>query len=527
MILANNVPRARAAHANYVNGLHLASRIVDWFMYRLRDNAAAMPLRWDFLVPRRGHPPMKRRFISVLTTGILLGGGLSLLADHARAAPAPMVVHEWGTFTAQQDEQGKAIGAVNVDDEPVPRFVHRLNSNWIVGENRDKPIIWYQGVPAALPAVTLRLETPVLYFYPPDKGGASRFNVEVAFRGGWLSEYYPYAQSTAPGFPENLDATRTGTLSWRDVGLSAAPPTPQTDEHVWLAPRDVAAASVSVGKETEKYIFYRGVGHLEAPVSIERDAKRGMYTIRANGFADLKDRSRMRVNRFWLVDVRADGRVAFKAFGPVRVSELERAGVKLDGAFTTSDYARNNMPDLRADMHATLVTEGLYADEARAMLNTWELSYFKSHGRRLFFTVPRAWTDHVLPISISVPHRLERVMIGRIEIVTPSQRDLLSKISAGADADLRAMTDAYYKSFEDPALKNSPQALDTFIRLSLRRTAELRGFEIPAAYRHYLDLGRFRDALLLDEEQRRPSAALTRFIDQNVYVRGRRRRAAD
>ena len=34
---------------------------------------------------------------------------------------------------------------------------------------------------------------------------------------------------------------------------------------------------------------------------------------------------------------------------------------------------------------SALVAEGLYTDEARALLNTWELSYFKSTGLRVFF----------------------------------------------------------------------------------------------------------------------------------------------
>ena len=36
------------------------------------------------------------------------------------------VAHEWGTFTSFQDEGGNAISRINIDDEPVPDFVHKL-----------------------------------------------------------------------------------------------------------------------------------------------------------------------------------------------------------------------------------------------------------------------------------------------------------------------------------------------------------------------------------------------------------------
>jgi hypothetical protein len=38
---------------------------------------------------------------------------------------------------------------------------------------------------------------------------------------------------------------------------------------------------------------------------------------------------------------------------------------------------------------------------------------------------------------------------------------------------------------------------------------------VPEAYQAYLNLGRFRNALVLDEEKRHPTAALARFIDDN------------
>jgi len=67
------------------------------------------------------------------------------------------------------------------------------------------------------------------------------------------------------------------------------------------------------------------------------------------------------------------------------------------------------------------------------MLSTWEASYFKSPGMRVFFQAPRDWIDRRLPITLSVPARVERVMIGRIDLVTPRSRAL-----AGQYLDLAA-----------------------------------------------------------------------------------------
>ena len=41
----------------------------------------------------------------------------------AGSAQDPLVVHEWGTFTSLQDEEGRCLGGINSDDEPVPDFV--------------------------------------------------------------------------------------------------------------------------------------------------------------------------------------------------------------------------------------------------------------------------------------------------------------------------------------------------------------------------------------------------------------------
>jgi hypothetical protein len=117
-------------------------------------------------------------------------------------------------------------------------------------------------------------------------------------------------------------------------------------------------------------------------------------------------------------------------------------------------------------MHRVLVEEGLFADEAEALLSTWELSYFKGPGLRLFFMAPRAWTDAVLPLEISLPAEVKRVMVGRIELVTPEQRSLLDRLAGLPPND------------SDPRVGEEQNEI-------VRK------------------LGRFRDALIIDAAKRR------------------------
>jgi hypothetical protein len=156
---------------------------------------------------------------------------------------------------------------------------------------------------------------------------------------------------------------------------------------------------------------------------------------------------------------------------------------------------------LHEDMHKTLTIDGLYDDEATALLSTWERAYFKSPGLRLFYVVPRQWTDDRLPLTVSVPARINRVMIGRIELVSDAQRALIDEIKNGPVASAKWMN-------------NIPETAARNKFFAGRSDFGDLGVEIPADYQRYLDLGRFRNALLRYELQQRPSESLHQFIAQ-------------
>jgi hypothetical protein len=154
-------------------------------------------------------------------------------------------------------------------------------------------------------------------------------------------------------------------------------------------------------------------------------------------------------------------------------------------------------------MHQALISDGLYADEATAMLSTWQRAYFTSAGLRLFYVVPRAWTDAVLPLTISGEPDITRVMIGRVELISDKQRDALDKL---AKADGIGPQWLEQLDWDSPARKKLLEGRSDFGDL---------GVKIPPHFQLYLDLGRFRNALVVMAEQKRGQGktSLTRFIE--------------
>jgi len=80
-----------------------------------------------------------------------------------------------------------------------------------------------------------------------------------------------------------------------------------------------------------------------------------------------------------------------------------------------------------------LVDQGLYPDEAHAMVETWRDSWFEE-GSRLIYIVPRRFIDNVLPITINpAPGQIVRVFVGRLEIVTPATAQAIETAVASDD----------------------------------------------------------------------------------------------
>lgn len=445
-------------------------------------------------------------------------GGISMILAHpfttkesaSLRAGDGLVVHEWGTFTSLQNEDGRELGGINIDDEPVPEFVHNL-SPFLLSPTFLTDLHWryrMKQVPRHHPQVTLRLETPVIYFYPPKTAELPLdVDVHVRFRGGWLSEFYPKAMADAPGLGTNdflfgtLTPETEGSLSWSDLAVGTNGTPVPTDWHVWTTPRKVASATLTAASgESERYLFYRGVGNIPAPLRVVTDPSRKIIDIYVRGL-DGAGRMPEKLANLWLVDRNEEGEIAYRALGSTVVpDEASTIATTIPYSFSPGEYRKDNTARLSESMHEALRKAGLFADEATAMLETWRRAYFLSPGRRLFYIVPRRWVEQVLPLEIGVPAEVKRVMMGRIELVTEEQRQVLQRIATGP------LPDASWVQH----IPNSP-AREAFF--AGRTDFGELGVEIPEHYRLYLELGRFRNALLAEEASQRPSRALTAFID--------------
>jgi hypothetical protein len=436
-----------------------------------------------------------------------IASGFAFAVTQARADD-PLVVHEWGTFTSLQNNSGGQIGGINIDDEPLPPFVHNLNPFVLI-----KPYSFSRymskGAPERHPFVTLRLETPVIYFHPPKHSKRPvTLDVDVAMHGGWLTEFYPGATPEAPGLKEGrfdfgpITGETIGRLAWHGLTVGTSDIGPDTAANVWLAPRNVQAASVkSAGGEAEKYLFYRGVGNFSAPLSVSTDQSHDRLSIRGRFNEVLNPHDSATIGRIWLVHVRKDGTSAFRSIGPVNVtSDRNKTVAEMPASFGDKEFSLGNLGNLCGELHAALVKDGLYSDEASALVETWRRAYFKSAGLRVFFLVPRAWTDHYLSLKISAPAEVARVMVGRIELISPEQRELLDKLSTMTISSPEWMSDIRATENGNKFFSGHSDFGDL-------------GVKIPDDYQTYLDLGRFRNALVLERQSHQPSASLAKFIN--------------
>lgn len=482
---------------------------------------------------------------------------LSLLIPGPLAQAANVViVHEWGTFTSFQDENGNAIGGINIDDEPVPSFVYDQGTVLVTAQYSESrgsfglppypnyaSKAWIPGDPG----VTMRLETPVIYFYPP-KGetpaSVPPLDVSVDFHDGLLSQFYPYAKPGAKRDEMGSDVSKknrlenmTSSLTWKGVRLGSMGKPIETNDKVWTTPREVSATPVEVQApvyddkgvkyeqaQAEHFLFYRGVGHLDSPLFLNRDPyhvgeKDNFYIWPQRLQAQPDPRANVAMDHVytqgWLTEIRADGSCAFRSissFGGLVTETRMRPRAEIPSQFETADFSVGNLAKLKASMQETLVKEGLYPDEASAMLRTWELSYFKSPGLRFFYMVPRAWVDQVLPLKITgAATKLTRVMVGRIELITDAQRAALARLATGPCPDLAAVKRAAQTALDHGKL--SEEEAKPFYNGG-KPLSEL-GIAIPPLVQDYLSMGRFRDALILHEQREHPNSVLAQFIKDN------------
>lgn len=313
---------------------------------------------------------------------------LALTAAVAAKAPSgpstarSLVVHEWGTFTSIAGPDGRAIEWLPLDGPPeLPSFVNRFG---------------FINIKGSLPA-KVRMETPVMYFYAP---GDVTVNVAVRFRQGLVTEWFPRAAVT----PANATAASLrrsdfeSRIAWANVkvspGATANFPRDAGGNHYYTA-RQTDASPLQVDSDKEKFLFYRGLGGFEPPISAR---------LARDGTVIVTNRDGDAVDDVVLFDNRG-GSMAYQ------VRDGAGSQIAIDPRVADGESAPP-----QAELERILVAHGLFPKEAEAMVETWRDAWF-GEGTRLFYVVSQNTIDSILPLEIEpVPAGVVRVFVGRVEL---------------------------------------------------------------------------------------------------------------
>ena len=375
-----------------------------------------------------------------------------LAAVSLSAAPSGssrLVVHEWGTFLAMNGSDGVSLDGMYHEEHTLPGFVH--------ARSRDQ---------LRLPTSLVKGETPVIYFYTRQP---LRAQVHVGFPSGIWTQWYPQAAMVGPGLVQGASPqTRNGRISW-DVDVvppdypHGVVPVAATDA-LWNHARDVDAAYVSTATSTkplapsewERFLFYRGLGEAPLPIAVratgdritastlEPDALRHVFILRIE-----------------------HGRGSY-VYAPELSTRhaLDQAVPAMTGSLPLEAFVDR----VATDVAQRLVESGLYEKEARAMVNTWRSSYFRTDGVRVLFVLPQSWTDRFIPMRIvPTPAELVRVMVGRVELLDASRErraEVAIRDLASADRDVRE------RAFD--TLQAEGRYVEPIIRRTLRTTTDDR-----------------------------------------------------
>jgi hypothetical protein len=316
-----------------------------------------------------------------------------------------LIAHEWGTFTSVAGETGQAVEWLPLNSPgELPNFVEHFRGT---------------GFKVRLGG-TIRMETPVLYFYSTHD---TTVDVSVSFFHGLITEWYPRATHIEPSSSlENVvlfQQQSSGSISWKSVSVqpSAILAFPQEAQpsHYYAA-RDVASSPLRIstknGNENEKFLFYRGVSVAPAPLSA---------LVLPGGQIEAMNQSSGEIPKLMLFERRGQ-QVGF------REARAVREGVILDPPVLSASLD-SQLPDLEA----SLISSGLYPEEAHAMLESWKDSWFEE-GSRLIYIVPNSFVEKILPLSIEPqPATIHRVFVGRMELLTPATQQAIETAAASRD----------------------------------------------------------------------------------------------
>lgn len=345
----------------------------------------------------RDHASLYALFLFTCAAGLLVAPAKTgrLPAAGIPDNRSKFVVHEWGTFSSFSGANGTCL-KFTANDRDLPDFVYRGNGHYSKGSS-SHPI---------------SMETPVIYFYTDREMTAS---VAVKFPAGKITEWYPQATRN-----------QGNDFAWQGLRLlpGSSPPflvKPGKDRYYAARETDAVPLQITTQRssttvtEHEKFIFYRGVADFALPIAIRAHGN-GKFTVKNTG-----DET---ISGLFLVQVTSTG-LRFQQLDPVAKGR----------EMNVQESAReSSAEELGKAMVKALTRQGLYEKEARAMVKTWNTSWFGQEGTRLLYLVPAAVTDKVLPLQVEPrPTERVRVLVGRHDFLTPEREREI----AGLVKDLR------------------------------------------------------------------------------------------
>jgi hypothetical protein len=373
---------------------------------------------------------MKSRLLARAVFALSLAALPALFRAQTPASDPGLTAHEWGTFTSIAGKDGRAADWLPLTGSTdLPAFIEHFQTPDFKGGLRG----------------TVRMETPVLYFYT---NHPTTLSVHVSFSQGFITEWYPHANRVEPvGLQTHArmvsylnDWSRRqkqpdSSISWDSVTLqpkdSASLPREDSTNHYYAA-RQTSSTPLRIktqsGEQTEKFLFYRGVASFSVPVSV---------SLAGDGKISAENHTSQEIPAILVFERRGD-KIGF------RVVDASAASPSIDPPELNA-----RMDSLKQTVEDMLVAQGLYQDEAQAMFETWRDSWFEE-GSRLLYIVPREFVDSVLPLSINPsPAQIVRVFVGRMELVTPATQRAVEQALATHDRT----TLARYNRFLIPILE--------------------------------------------------------------------------
>ena len=362
-------------------------------------------------------------------------------------------LHEWGTFTTVAGSDGVLLEGLEREEAPLPYFTysHFGLENGNLPRLNGMPM---KGISRPVSAVTVKMETPVIYFHS-DK--ALDVSVKVGFEGGTISQWYPDRTGgevlpalTPDVFLKPLAAMDFskgwhGSVEWKCRILS---PEQSRDAILfksgeslhWMRPRVPEANAVRTPKgETEGFLFYRGIGNFDPGLTTSVGTDDTLHLQNRTGgaipFAFVFERNGV-VTRWKPLKTGLDNGATV---------DIPRESLATDGP-SAEEQAAGYLPDsftgkvtepVSREMIEGLLATGLLKSEATAMVETWWDSYFAKDGLRVFWVIPAEKTEAILPMEVTpAPEKKVRVIVGRSEVLRPSQeRQMLANSRSTNDME--------------------------------------------------------------------------------------------